>query len=68
MFEYFLIFVNIRFINFARLGLLAAAKLTLAKLNLINVNFRQRENSLNRYVKFKTQIRIFKVRVSVGKI
>ena len=53
MFEYFLIFVNIRFINFARLGLLAAAKLTLAKLNLINVIFRQRENSLNQYVKFK---------------
>ena len=53
MFEYFLIFVNIRFINFARLGLLAAANLTLAKLNLINVNFRQRENSLNQYVKFK---------------
>lgn len=38
MFEYFLIFVKIRFINFARLGLLAAANLTLAKLNLINVN------------------------------
>ena len=38
MFEYFLIFVKIRFINFARLGLLAAVNLTLAKLNLINVN------------------------------
>ena len=38
MLEYFLIFVKIRFINFARFGLLAAANLTLAKLNLINVN------------------------------
>ena len=38
MFEYFLIFVKIRFINFARFGLQTAANLTLAKLNLINVN------------------------------
>lgn len=53
MFEYFLIFIKIRFINFTRLGLHTTANLTLAKLNLIKVNFRQRENSLNRYVKFK---------------
>lgn len=53
MFEYFLIFVKIRFINFARFGLQTAANLMLAKLNLINVNFRQKENTLNRYVKFK---------------
>ena len=38
MFEYFLIFVKIRFINFARFGLQTAANLTLAKLNLIRAN------------------------------
>ena len=37
MFEYFLIFVKIRFINFARFGLQTAAKL-----NLIKAIFRQR--------------------------
>ncbi|MFC2750600.1 MAG: hypothetical protein ACFN38_05715 [Campylobacter sp.] len=48
-----MIFVKIRFINFVRLGLHTAANLALAKLNLIDVNFRQRVNSLTRYVKFK---------------
>ena len=38
MFEYFLIFIKIRFINFARFVFQTAANLTLAKLNLINVN------------------------------
>ncbi|WP_314350522.1 hypothetical protein [Campylobacter showae] len=35
--------------------------MTLAKLNLIDVNFRQRENSLNRYVKFKNSNLHFQV-------
>ena len=42
MLEYFLIFVKIRFINFALFGLQTTTNLTLAKLNLINVNFRQK--------------------------
>ena len=53
MFEYFLIFVKIRFINFARFVFQTAANLMLGELNLIKANFRQRVNGLNRYVKFK---------------
>nr|WP_314467470.1 hypothetical protein [uncultured Campylobacter sp.] len=41
-----MIFVKIRFINFVRLGLHTAANLALAKLNLIDVNFRHRDPHL----------------------